>query len=417
MKKLIVPSVLGLVVILFAQVPTPIVTVGPGFAMVDNGDTNHYSAWTPSDSGGNFNGGRVFGLCGDCQPPIAVNPTNANRHVMVRELKTYDPFSAANTTIPIINSMDDYGTAGDRGCYSVVNVNRAMSPGLNIWSWNGNLMLFIQCQYTGQPYSTYSNTLITSPDFGQHWCNYAHYTGNGNVCNSGAPWSATGDLPRSNTSQDIQWPADLYSETQSYMGKSTLVQISQDGAARPTIPRVDTSYEYFISNQGTGGGGGTVHKLFAHRFKLADDPMLPASWQHWNGSSYQSELSAVADIMPRAWCCNGSFSQTAMYSPDFKKFFLIVDDGHPDSVYPMAYALKPEGPWIVMPKPRTPSSSYGYQFTTFMLSTYKSLGNDEFTVSVSTNGSSEDTQNPPWGYTVGFQGLSFAWSNSVGGRR
>lgn len=394
--------------LLFAQVATPIVTVGVGGAFAvggASGDTPRYAAWTPSSDGGTFNGGRVFGLTND--------PVSPSFHILVRELTAFDPFSINNTTLNTVNTMSDYGTGSARNCFSATDPNKNHFSGDDIWSWNGNLMTFVQCTNSGANFEAFSNSLLISPDHAAHWCNMAHYTANSNTCTSGF-WSATGDLPASNTSTDIQWPTCINSVScadQAYMSRAALVQITQDGASRPTISGVDTTKEYFLTLHQMSDG---TRQLHAHRFPLASTPMVASNWTHWDGSTYQSTLSSVADIMPSAWHNNGCFAVTALYSPDFHKFYMTCSIN--GQAFPTAEALKPEGPWTVITT-TTPLSSFCYQFTTYGIWNYKSLLSGGFSVTAACNGQAGDAQTPAWGYAPGFMTLFFRPPNVSGGAR
>jgi hypothetical protein len=359
-----------------------------------NGDTDQYSAWTPSNTGGNFNGGHVYGMFGDG----AFGGSNTGNHILFTELVSYDPANPANTKIVLVNSMESYGVASAGNCFGV-SPNFSCS-GYMPFSLGDNIYLPVQSQDHGFPWRTLSSSIIVSPDHGLHWCNYLTYTSFHNTCTS-ANWKADGDMSLSDAG--IQWvPAGGDWDATGKMGKLTFVQIGQDGETPPIIAGVDTSFHYVLSN--TGDNTNTIHHIYAHRFKL--DPMLPKNWTHWNGKSWVSNPDDCVAIEPPTWSNHTNFSQSVMYAVDHQMFYMSTDNDGTGGPLAMAYSKKPWGPWTDLSPMDTPTLPYPNQFSTFMLSTYKTIvPGKQFQVAIS--GNRPNNTPGPWGYVVGFVMMDF----------
>jgi hypothetical protein len=359
-----------------------------------NGDTNQYSAWTASNTGGNFNGGHVYGMSGDAD----FGGSNTGNHILFTELVSYDPANPANTKIVLVNSMESYGVAGAGNCFNV-SPNFSCS-GYMPFSLGDNIYLPVHSQTGGPSWKTLLSSIIVSPDHGLHWCNYLTYTSGHNSCTS-ANWKADGDMPLNDAG--IQWvPAGGDWDATGKMGKLTFVQIGQDGAAPPAIAGVDTSFHYVLSN--TGDNTNLVHHIYAHRF--IGDPMLPGNWTHWNGRSWVKNPDDCVAIEPPAWSSHINFSQSVMYAVDDHRFYMSTNNDGAGGPMVMASSKTPWGPWTELPPMDTPTMLWPTQFSTFMLSTYKTIvPGKRFQVAISGNRDASDPA--PWKYVVGFVTVDF----------
>ena len=359
-----------------------------------NGDTDQFSVWTSSGSGGKFNGGRIFGIMGDAD----FGGSNNGNHILFTELVNLDPDNPANTKIVLVNTMESYGVAAAGNCFGV-SPNFSCS-GYMPFSIGDNIYLPVHSQDHGFPWRTLLSSIIMSPDRGQHWCNYQTYTSAQNTCTA-ANWKADGDMATSDAG--IQWvPKGGDWDPTGKMGKLTFVQINQDGATPPAIAGVDTSFYYVLSN--TGDNTNTVHHLYAHRFK--GDPMLPANWSHWNGRSWGKDPDSCVAIEPPEWTNHISFSQSVIYSVDHQLFYMSTDNDGSMGALPMAWSTTPWGPWTVLPQMETPALLYPTQFSTFMLATYKTIvPGKQFQIAMSGNRTPDAPA--PWTYVVGFVTVDF----------
>jgi hypothetical protein len=201
----------------------------------------------------------------------------------------------------------------------------------------------------------------------------------------------------------------------SYMGKLAMVQITQEGAARPTLPNVDTTYEYFLSNRETTASN-LIHQLHAHRVPIASDPMNPANWTHWDGSTWatNANISTVANIMPSAWASTTTFSNSAFYAKDFGVFVMFMDSTIVGRSW--ATASVPQGPWTVQTT-ITPAATWCYQFTNPIIALLKEKKYGGFTMPMACNGGVGDSQTPPWAYFGGFMTMDFSPPNASSGMR
>jgi hypothetical protein len=332
--------------------------------------------------------------------------SNTGNHILFTELLNLDPDHPENTKIVLVNTMESYGVAGEGNCFGV-SPNFSCS-GFMPFSLGDNIYLPVHSQDHGFPWRTLLSSIIVSPDHGLHWCNYQTYTSAHNTCTS-ANWKADGDMPTSDAG--IQWvPRGGDWDATGKMGKLTYIQIYQDGETPPVIPGVDTSYQYVLSN--TGDNTNTVHHIYAHRFK--GDPMLPGNWTHWNGKSWVKNPDNSVAIEPPEWTNHISFSQSVMYAVDDQRFYMSTDNDGSRGALPMAYSYNPWGPWTELPAMETPILVYPTQFSTFMLSTYKTIvPGKRFQITMSGNRPQNSPE--PWGYVVGFVVVDFYLSTEAGG--
>jgi len=305
-----------------------------------------------------------------------------------------------------ILALSDYKQTAQNGCFGdnagIAAGNYSHSAGLHAYSVNGTIYLFIQCQTDGDPFETFATLLIASCDNGAHWTNYANWKTNTNACAS--PGSTTGDVPTAHNSTNVQWANPAYTKAVSWMGKATLVQIAQDGATPPVIPGVDTTYNYFISNNEVGSVN-TTHQLYCHRVLKSVDQMPPTNWSHWNGTTWVADASiaTVANIMPSGWASSTIFSQGAFYTPELGKFIMLVD-GAFTIPYPFATADFPWGPWTIARDQSPQKGKYhGYGFTTPILASKAAITNG-ISIWVATDGNNGDLVNMD---RFGFQQLLF----------
>lgn len=411
MRALLAGFILCIVasLLLWAQVAAPVITIGPAQCLTQasaGADTNQFSAWTAAGGGGNFNTGHVYGnAVNDGRFPNSQAGTTG--HMQFLEVTAIAPFNVSNTSLTVINPMADY----DHTVFTYYGQSSRGIYGSHPWSNGGKIYFPLHIQDQGDPFGTYTTFILITPDSGVHWCNYAHYVANSNVCNSGAPWSTTGDIPASNGSGDMQWPTALTNGNapNSYMGKLTIMQTIQDGASSPTIPGVDTTYDYFLSNRepGSGAGANNNHQLHAHRVLRSADPMIPTNWTHWNGSTWvaNSSLATVVDVSPSAWSAGGCFANSGMYDTVLKLYFVAASCFNLSPLLQFATGTSPQGPFTVVSY-TAPTASNAYQFPSFILATKTAyMGNRGFSVQLSTNGLSGDAQTPVFN-TIGFEQIN-----------
>ena len=374
-------------------------------------DTLRFSSWSPATDGGPFNGGNVYGSLND--GVFGSGLSNLN-FLKLGALDINNISGLGGSTVILVNTMSDYGAAGSQtstcdttsGGDGVKSMDNWVDGGKNFWN------LF--CQGSGPNFMAYKSWLLISPDKGVHWCNYAHYTV-GNVCNAGASWSLTGDIPGT-LSTDVQWfPTGGVDSSAGKMGRLSLVQVCQDGATCPTLPGgLSNTNHYFVS---LTQDGSHVNHMYLHRY--SGDPMLPASWTHYNAGTWDANPdNSTAITLP--WT---PFAVSVIYSPEVGKFFLMADIGNA-GVLDMASSTDLLT-WTALPAVASSSvqQPLGFsQFSTLVLAT-KAVTPHGFRIAFMSNGCDDSfagcgtgTMVPAnWNYTVGVAAIDFAASNARSG--
>jgi hypothetical protein len=182
--------------------------------------------------------------------------------------------------------MDGFGSRSGDSFYDNAHQWKSWSP-----FYIGNkLYLNVISQDDGPTYYLFQSGLIMSPNNGGLWCNKAHYTKGGqagpNSCDA-TNGKANGDPPQDDAG--MQWPAGSDGSTAQKMGKLVLVQVCQANTINcPAIPGIDNSYVYFIGGSNTG--------TYLHRVPKTADPMLAASWTHYNNGSWDADPQNSTNI-------------------------------------------------------------------------------------------------------------------------
>ena len=243
---------------------------------------------------------------------------NTNDHIQAYQLVSYNPADISGTVMSTasgtagVNALSGWGSIGDgHGC-GVNDVNfTASADGPPFW-WKGNLYYVGRCQSNNDPFQADTAWIIVSPD-GKHFCNWGNVQANGG-CTS-ANWSSTGDgVLDSNNSHGfgaIQWfrEAPDFTSKISKMGRNYVVMWGADTATGPACPVnldpfFDCGYTYSMSSFVRAAPDDNSPFHYAHRFRNNCStpsgfvPMDPACWQHWDGSTWNTDLDAVADITP-----------------------------------------------------------------------------------------------------------------------
>jgi hypothetical protein len=380
-----------------------------------NGDTPIFSSWSAAGTGGIFNGGRVFGTVNDGQ---IVGSASGN--MLILELTAFNQNSIAASALTLVNNMADYGTAGvtNSTCTAAASSSTKSDA---VWFDGGVMYINMFCQNGSPTWATYKSWINCSNDFGATWENYAHVVAHGGVCNSTVWGSATGDIPGT-ASTDVQWwPASGANDHTGKMGKLALVQLAQDGATTPALPGgLSNTCHYFISN--TEYASNVNHELYLHKYCSPDNPMLPASWVHYAAGSWVTNPDISTTITPTGWNTQTAFSQTAMYDPKSKLFYLEADGAFAHN-YTMAYSTD-LAHWTELDPIVAGTVEQGTQFGTFMLPTYAAVpGTHFFTISVAQNnndGPPPSTCQPTstsWCYVPGFAQVAFNPPNVSSGAR
>src|ERR1700730_4761461 len=359
------------------------------------GDTWRSSAWSPASSGGSFNGGRLYTTFND-----GAAFGSSNNDLVLFEITAYDSTNLANTTLSLVNNMSSFGAAGSGLCMGDISSSHTCKS-MDIWSDGGILYWDVFSQDTGPPFATYKSAIIGSNDKGVTWENYAHYLANGSICDSINHGNANGDAP-AGASTDVQWwPTGGVGQKTDKMGKLSLIQVAQDGATPPTLPGgLSNTFHYFYSILEDAGN---LYHVYLHRY--TGDPMLPASWTHYNAGSWVSNPQLSSEI---SFTGVGIFSISAFYSPDTKVFYTIGDTGTPG-----AYSIW-SSPDLVTQTKLPAINGYSVvqptgftQFSTWMLPTYQTIkAGGRFSISMSQNG--VDTGSAlVWSYVLGLAKLQF----------
>lgn len=262
-----------------------------GISLVD--DTFRASAWSDSTSGGIFNGGRLFVPIndGNCTP-------GQGRNFCLFEVTAFNSVTGINTLV-LTNYMSGYGVAASAAFDSASNSWKTGDP----WFYLNVFYVPICTQDNNSPYNVHQCGLIMSPDFGVHWCNYLSYTtglpngvgssGTPNTCTS-ANWSATGDVVTSQAG--LQWPG-VGGSPATYLnpnGRWGLVAVCQDNSQNcPTVPGIDTSTYIYIVSANNNGADNWIHR-YTKSATAAGSPMLPANWEHWDGSTWVSNYATLS---------------------------------------------------------------------------------------------------------------------------
>jgi hypothetical protein len=208
------------------------------------GDTWHFTSWTPTGGGGNFNGGHVYGSLNDGQ----CDNIGTSSNIALMELTVLDWSTKSNTHISCINRMTGYGGS------AATNTPAGWADG-NTWkSYNpfavgGNLFWTVYRQ-SGSNVG-FQSTFIMSPDLGVHWCNtitYASLVAAGHLgvpgCDS-SNWSATGDAPADNTKMAF----GTYNVATNPMARPMHVQFCQAETCTGSPYDAD-NYIYFVTMDG-----------------------------------------------------------------------------------------------------------------------------------------------------------------------
>jgi hypothetical protein len=370
-----------------------------------NGDTPLCSAWGPTGAGGPFNGGYIW-----CPINDGAMAGSGSRNVLLLKLTGYDPANIANTTITLANAMTDYGSASSH--LSICSQTQSAKTGA-VWSDGGKLYIQMQCQGTGPWFEHYGVWILVSPNGGTDLCNYAHYVAATNSCTI-ANWSATGDVPASVTSADIQWPPPGGSfDGTSKVGQMAIVQVAQDGATPPVLPSpLSNTFHYYFT---IGQSSGTIHILSLYLHRYTGDPMLPANHTHYNAGTWDANFSNSTAITTPGMSGVG-FVVSCMWAKDLyggTGGFLLQRDNQPSSAYSQ-WMSRDLVNWTPLPAIIQNGVEIGTQFSTFLLATYQTvIAGTSFTVSMSQNNANANgggsgaclPTNASWCYVMGFAKL------------
>ena len=239
------------------------------------GDTYHFTAWSGSGSGGNFNGGRIYGSYNDGSGC----PGGGN--IAFLELTVLDWSTKSNTHVNCVNSMSSFGTA--------VNQPAGWSDG-NAWksynptSYNGVIYWPVNRQEQSNPWNAYMSTMMMSPDRGVHWCNpatWAAHTGSAG-CDS-SNWQANGDAPP-NSSTGMMWGS--VGVKTNPMARPVRVQFCQDETCTG-MPFDADNYLYFDSMDGTNGPTQYGVTMYAACVAKSPAAIMDATqwWYHTTGNA------------------------------------------------------------------------------------------------------------------------------------
>jgi hypothetical protein len=377
----------------FAQL-NPNMTSAERFGAAYSGDTRFFTNPMPSGTNcpsGTFPGGTcVFGTNND---GVGVAGNSTDHAIGVYQLTNYDPSNISNTTHRYIAGYAPPSSGGTR------------SPGsAGIWVVGTNTYWSIQrLNPTSSPraYNGTSTGIIVIPDLGAssgiHSCNWAtyqaHSTGHG--CDS-SNWVSGIDFP--STDAGFQWLAPGgdtdYSRKMVYLHPIMIGPTTGLPCAGfhncATIPGTDPTYMYAY----TANGDYTLGQ-FAVKIALpasgnpvggsANDPMIPANWLAWNGTTWVTDVQTNAVGIP---VYNGLASgppapAANMYMPEFQQ---IVSPSGIQKTIVFGTSTQVIGP-IMNSMPITLSAgSWDCNFTNFIPSLYRRSGNTVLaTVACDTN--------------------------------
>lgn len=289
-----------------------------------SGDTYNFSAWAPDNSCGQTH--CTFGMVNDPQSSWGTG-LSGNPNVGFLQLQAINATSptAVSTNIVLVagsNTLTGYGAAGSA---SDCGGNTAWK-GSHPFYLNGLLYINMYRLSNSPPFYNCASTLIVSPDNGTHWCNPNTTINNGGVCNSSAPWSATGDVPASLTSAYMLWLGSGVNDNTHPMNMISPIINCQDGQTCPAISGCDPIYFCVYSQDGQ-----FVSTYLARIAKTAN-PLVAANWSYWTGgdvtnnANWSSSISASAVVTTRA---GFGYMISAMWLSDFSALVLCgTDDVH-----------------------------------------------------------------------------------------
>jgi hypothetical protein len=301
------------------------------------GDTYHFTAWTDPSSGGNFNGGRIYGSYNDG------HGCAGGGNIAFLELTVLDWSNKANTHMNCVNSMSSYGSSQFQpaGWTEVGTAWKSFYP----ISWNGDIYWFINRQQISNPWRAHMSTVITSPDRGLHWCNPATF-----ASHSGSPgcdatnYQANGDAPP-NPSTGMMWGSEgVFTNP---MARPVHVQFCQDETCSG-MPFNADNFLYFVS---TTGIGDKEYAACVAKSKAAI--MDVAQWWYWKGGNgtcgdtnswthtigsavaVQSQYSSGADLF--------GYPSSVIYIPEAGQFLMTSFTA--DYTTTLLTSNYPWGPW------------------------------------------------------------------------
>jgi hypothetical protein len=367
----------------------------------ENGDTPEFHAWTPAGGGGNFNGGHVFGMAND---GCAVTVPTFN--LAIKELTSISPL-----TVALVNRMTSFGPSATGNCMGTTTHSSKSST---IWSVGDILYLAAFCYDNGSPWLTYKTAIYKSADHGVTWMNWARAQSASPVAQADGD-SCTGDtMTFGSVFNCVQFlPVGGINDSSTKFGRPTYIQFAQDGATPPAIAGVDTSYNYFL------GSRNTDNTIYCYAYLRSTDPMNPAHWRYWDGTSNPALPAtwntSVANAVTLPAISGSGVQPTAFYSVDYKKFFAVIYDVATNKTWTIYTALNPAGPWTVLPSQAAPAFIVGAQFPSFMLPTYVTeVASARFRIGIMSNGcdiTGGQCAGPGWDYSTGISFMDFNLPN------